>query len=661
MVGALQTLINSQPNGGPSLYPRSLVQRLEKNRVTIYSCLDLSAHEPGARENSVARVNDLNIYSCLNSSCWTAMRVPGKTQVSEVTTYSCPNLSCLPANLAPGLTPGLRRRRGLKAGEPITTLYDRSPQREAHAAYSGTAPCDRRAYAHYTPDSHSARSTPTGALTFYHFLADDAQSGINHISSSLLRSIMENQKTQEINNKWLGTSIMALKFGGGWRVATSSRLYYGYSLLIFLLYGVYFVLTAIRIYQVKDDANHVISIINVSLFHAGAFLKTISVMLARKRMEALCVRLERNYHQMEQGKTLNDSPKVSDDIIRKMRLFNVSMIISVGISGIIWSLTTMAYSSEKSGKADCKRHLPPAYEITSIYLTFDLTLAYYLNIVVDSFFFTLIAHTSGQLQALTTMLVDIKNYILTSSPPINIREMDGTVVRTHQDSEKSYANFGVLEGNRIENMTQTHSIWKTRHFLKTDAELNRRLVKCVELHVEINSFAKEVGSIIGSPMVIEFGELTLMICFQLFESVTKEKTFFNTFKFINTAMVALSVLYIYCRLGENVKTWLSTKQECEKRIVRCTPESTPNAALITARTRAFTENSSRVDETVYDLDWFQECPTFKKTCLVILIRTHKPIVLQAGPFYTISLEAFLKVLNTAYSYFTIMMQIHKKG
>nr|CAD7411295.1 unnamed protein product [Timema poppensis] len=513
-------------------------------------------------------------------------------------------------------------------------------------------------------------STPTGALTFYHFLADDAQSGINHISSSLLRSIMENQKTQEINNKWLGTSIMALKFGGGWRVATSSRLYYGYSLLIFLLYGVYFVLTAIRIYQVKDDANHVISIINVSLFHAGAFLKTISVMLARKRMEALCVRLERNYHQMEQGKTLNDSPKVSDDIIRKMRLFNVSMIISVGISGIIWSLTTMAYSSERSGKADCKRHLPldiyfpynwcdsPAYEITSIYLTFDLTLAYYLNIVVDSFFFTLIAHTSGQLQALTTMLVDIKNYILTSSPPINIREMDGTVVRTHQDSEKSYANFGVLEGNRIENMTQTHSIWKTRHFLKTDAELNRRLVKCVELHVEINSyeklakrfvkignintgrdfpvciadlylslsnsmpprgvclqhdpasapahlfplvqsvrpdtlserFAKEVGSIIGSPMVIEFGELTLMICFQLFESVTKEKTFFNTFKFINTAMVALSVLYIYCRLGENVNTWLSTKQECEKRIVRCTPESTPNAALITARTRAFTEN-----------------------------------------------------------------------
>nr|CAD7410771.1 unnamed protein product [Timema cristinae] len=162
-------------------------------------------------------------------------------------------------------------------------------------------------------------------------------------------------------------------------------------------------------------------------------------------------------------------------------------------------------------------------------------------------------------------------------------------------------------------------------------------------------FAKEVGSIIGTPMVIEFVDLTLIICFQFFEAVTKEKTFFNTFKFVNTAIVALSVLYIYCRLGENVKTW-----------------------------------SSRMAEAVYDLDWFQECPTFKKTCLVILIRTHKPIVLQAGPFYTISLEAFLKtakraserasdwvaklasaraserVINTAYSYFTIMMQINKK-
>nr|CAD7413356.1 unnamed protein product [Timema poppensis] len=39
-------------------------------------------------------------------------------------------------------------------------------------------------------------------------------------------------------------------------------------------------------------------------------------------------------------------------------------------------------------------------------------------------------------------------------------------------------------------------------------------------------------------------------------SDTKEKTFFNTFKFVNTAIVALSVLYIYCKLGENVKTWV---------------------------------------------------------------------------------------------------------
>nr|CAD7399654.1 unnamed protein product [Timema poppensis] len=70
----------------------------------IYSCLDLSAHQPVARENPVARVNDLTIYSCLNSSCWTAMLVPGKTQVAEVTTYSCPDWPCLSANLASGKT-----------------------------------------------------------------------------------------------------------------------------------------------------------------------------------------------------------------------------------------------------------------------------------------------------------------------------------------------------------------------------------------------------------------------------------------------------------------------------------------------------------------------------------------------------------------------------
>nr|CAD7194211.1 unnamed protein product [Timema douglasi] len=48
-----------------------------------------------------------------------------------------------------------KKEGGLKAGEPITTLYHRSPQREVNAACSGTEPCDRRANVHYTPDSPS--------------------------------------------------------------------------------------------------------------------------------------------------------------------------------------------------------------------------------------------------------------------------------------------------------------------------------------------------------------------------------------------------------------------------------------------------------------------------------------------------------------------------
>nr|CAD7266291.1 unnamed protein product [Timema shepardi] len=50
-------LINRQSSGGPSLYPPFLVRRHEKNRVTIYSCLDLSAHQPGARENQCAIIH----------------------------------------------------------------------------------------------------------------------------------------------------------------------------------------------------------------------------------------------------------------------------------------------------------------------------------------------------------------------------------------------------------------------------------------------------------------------------------------------------------------------------------------------------------------------------------------------------------------------------
>nr|CAD7409990.1 unnamed protein product [Timema poppensis] len=110
----------------------------------------------------IARVSDLNIYSCLNSSCWAAMLVPGKAQVAKVTTYSCPDLPCLSANLAPGKT---------NAPSFMCTIYsclDDTPNcRHPGAKVAKEEGVSRQGnhLSHSTTDSHSVRLVWLAMLT----------------------------------------------------------------------------------------------------------------------------------------------------------------------------------------------------------------------------------------------------------------------------------------------------------------------------------------------------------------------------------------------------------------------------------------------------------------------------------------------------------------
>ncbi|XP_050312533.1 odorant receptor 4-like [Anthonomus grandis grandis] len=68
------------------------------------------------------------------------------------------------------------------------------------------------------------------------------------------------------------------------------------------------------------------------------------------------------------------------------------------------------------------------------------------------------------------------------------------------------------------------------------------------------------------------------------------------------------------------------------------------------------DQSLAVAQDIYSLDWF-DCPLdTQKRIKTIMMRSQKPLVMDAAGMGVISLPAFLKVLSSAYSFFTLLLK-----
>nr|UTN00907.1 odorant receptor [Semanotus bifasciatus] len=64
--------------------------------------------------------------------------------------------------------------------------------------------------------------------------------------------------------------------------------------------------------------------------------------------------------------------------------------------------------------------------------------------------------------------------------------------------------------------------------------------------------------------------------------------------------------------------------------------------------------SSEVSLAVWESDWYEEPQNVKQMMLIMIMRSNKPLVLDIGPFSTMTLNAFLGILKATYSYMMII-------
>uniref|UniRef100_A0A2A4J3V9 Odorant receptor n=1 Tax=Heliothis virescens TaxID=7102 RepID=A0A2A4J3V9_HELVI len=149
--------------------------------------------------------------------------------------------------------------------------------------------------------------------------------------------------------------------------------------------------------------------------------------------------------------------------------------------------------------------------------------------------------------------------------------------------------------------------------------IQERLKKCVQHYYQILRFAKEVESIFGEAMVVQFFVMAWVICMTMYKIVGLSV---YSAEFVSMAVYLgcmLAQLFIYCYFGTQLKV-----------------------------------ESELVNQSIYCCDWLKLSPRFRRQLLVMMQCSGRPIAPRTAYVIPMSLDTYIAVLRSSYTLFTFL-------
>ncbi|XP_067634275.1 odorant receptor 43a [Eurosta solidaginis] len=156
----------------------------------------------------------------------------------------------------------------------------------------------------------------------------------------------------------------------------------------------------------------------------------------------------------------------------------------------------------------------------------------------------------------------------------------------------------------------------------SEEELYQTLRKNITYHTRISRYVNDFNALVTYMVLIEFLLFSCVICSLLFciniTNSVAEKV--SIVMYISTMMYVLFTYY-----------WQA------------------NGIL---------EMSLLVSDAAYEMKWYNCSSRFKRTLIIFIARTQKPLQIRVGQMHAMTMEVFQSLLNTSYSYFTLLYNLY---
>ncbi|XP_043274485.1 odorant receptor 13a-like isoform X2 [Venturia canescens] len=162
---------------------------------------------------------------------------------------------------------------------------------------------------------------------------------------------------------------------------------------------------------------------------------------------------------------------------------------------------------------------------------------------------------------------------------------------------------------------------------ETEDSFTKRFKTCVKHHQRLFEIVDDINELFGSSMLVQLCASSSMICLTGFQAVLGAKESANFMKFALYLGAAFSQLLCWCWFG--------------------------NKLIYQSDSLALSQwFSGWEDETNYS--------SLAALIVVSLIRTRRPMSLTAGSFYTMSMETFIAILKSSYSFFALLTTVNEE-
>ncbi|RZC32800.1 7tm 6 domain containing protein, partial [Asbolus verrucosus] len=169
---------------------------------------------------------------------------------------------------------------------------------------------------------------------------------------------------------------------------------------------------------------------------------------------------------------------------------------------------------------------------------------------------------------------------------------------------------------------------KSLHDVRADnlADVTKKLKKCIHHHREILKFADYANRFYNTLLLVEFfvdGVTIGITMFQLTVVAPLSSEFYLYFFYVNGISVQI---FMYCWFGNEIAN-----------------------------------KSSKIPYSVFECNWTNLTQEEKKNLIIFVLRVQKPLQISAAGVFYLSLETFVKIMRTAWSYFALLHQVSSKG
>ncbi|KAJ3635808.1 hypothetical protein MTP99_008684 [Tenebrio molitor] len=195
----------------------------------------------------------------------------------------------------------------------------------------------------------------------------------------------------------------------------------------------------------------------------------------------------------------------------------------------------------------------------------------------------------------------------------------GFITTVHVNVDALVAAVNVFNGSQFDILCDN---LRNLHNLAVAGDINDKLVYCIDHHKQTLSYAEKCNTFLNWILLVQFFVSGISIGLSMFQ-LTLLVPFSNEFLSLLGNGIAITVqIFMYCWFGNEVEV-----------------------------------KSSSIPYAVFECEWTDFPQEVKKKLLFFTMRLQKPVKLSALNLIYLSLDTFMKILKTSWSYFALLHQV----